>query len=184
MVKGSKVGRPGFSEVFSAVNSFHTPVDYSLAKVLGEVHDEDENHDGQLIHRVDRQLPTGISVVKLCFIRPLNRAMSLTKILYLAMDYGLVPAIHHETVAALRAAAPEQIQSLFHQVDGEVSYRKLPQTSSVSVVCFGSAVTGETGELIPVHEVRRHIGWSGVQLRKLNLDAPPRPAMVLPFVSV
>lgn len=184
MTKGMNVGRPSFGEVFSLVNSFHAKVHYADAHILGHLdkEDVDEEHDGKLILRVDRQLPVEPSVVQLCFIKPLNRHVSLGQALLLAMDYGLKPAIHHETKTALKAAVSEQIKALFVHVDQEVRLRRLPETPFVSAACLASAVIGRTGELIPVQEVNRYRGWSGVQLRKLEFDAPLPPAMVLPFL--
>ena len=180
-----KVGRPSFAKVFSSVNSFHALVDYSQAHVLGEVYEADEDHDGKLILRIRRQLPKREGKVSLCFVRPQSTEMSLGQSLLHALDYGFKPAVHHETAASLRMAVPEQIGQLFRQADQAMMDHGFDrQAAVVTIADLGSAVAGKTGELIPVHEVVRSCGRScRLHLRKLDLDAPVPPAMMIPLVS-
>lgn len=185
MLKGVNVGRPRFDKVFSSVNSFCTKIDYTKAFVLGEVDAAEEKHDGKLIHRFKRSFPKTYGMVNMCFARPWQRDMSLGQSFKLAMDYGLRPAIHHEVVTSLKQARSEQVEALFDQMMKVAKMHGFIQMPlSLSVVCLGSAVSGQTGELIPVQEVvRTSERLSRLQLRKLDFDARIPSAMLIPFVS-
>ena len=185
MAKGVKVGRPDFEQIFASVNSFHALIDYSQAHVLGEVYHADENHDGKVFLRIRRELPKRAHPASVCFIWPLLADMSLGQALNLAMNFGLRPAIHHEVAASLKGAVPEQIHKLFDLADISMLQQGFSRRAMVlSVASLGSAVAGESGEMIPVHQLTRTNWPNQLHLRKLDFDAPVPPAQSLAFVNV
>lgn len=185
MVKGMKVGRPGFEKLFAVVNSFHAKVDYSQTKVLGDIHEADEEHDGIHSVRIRRDFPKGVGTAKLCFARP-RQQMSLGQSINLAMDFGLRPAIHHEVMAVMQESYPEQVRQLFDLADMAMFEHGIQKKAmELSILSMGSSVTGMTGELIPVHEVVRSCGRiCRVHLRKVDMDANMFSAQLSAFVSV
>lgn len=170
-----KVGRPSFESVFAAVNSFQAMVDYSQTNVLGDVHYADEEHNGKVILRVRRQLPSGKKAANLCCVRPWQKDMCLGDALNLAMEYGPRPATHHETGVVLRHAVPEQIQALYDMIEGK--------RTALSIICLATSVEGQTSELIPVLELNLGCGHPRVHLRKMNFNAPLYPAQMFALVT-
>jgi len=188
MLKGRKVGRETFEQVFSSVGPFYANVDYTQTRVLSFVDEADEKHDGKIIQRVNRKFPQGTKTVAVRFVRPWQREMSLGQALVLGMDYGYMPATEHETSVSLREATPGQIKELFYQAQSAIRARGLARTAtSVSIPCTASAVAGETGELIPFLEVFEVCGCSRLcrlHLQKPNFDASIPPAQSIALVSV
>ncbi len=180
-----RICQVGFSNVFVSVNSFKARVDYTKKDILVNVHtSDDENHDGKVILRISRQFSIKRGVISLCFIHPRDKKMSLEQALIEADNFGFSPATHHETVSSLEAADREQIWKLFSQTDSIRYSSGLFPKSSMSVACLASAVSSQTGELIPVYEIDRFGGHKPLlHLTKLVFDAPVPSAMVLPFVS-
>jgi len=171
-----KVGRPSFDSVFASVNSFQAIVDYSQTHVLGYVHEADEEHSGKVILRVRRQLPAGKKAANLCCVRPWQRNMSLGNALNSAMEYGPLPATHHETGVVLKNAVPEQIQALYDMInEGKLT--------ALSIICLATSVEGQTSELIPVLELNLGCGCPRVHLRKMDFNAPLYPAQMIALVT-
>ena len=184
MVKDRKVGRPSFEKMFASVE-INASINYALEHILGEVYEMDEDHDGKLILRVRRQLPKGVSAKKVCLIRPHQEGMSMGSGYNLAMDYGYRPAVHLELKAALQQAVPEHYDQMFDLADRAMyACGQKKKALALSVACMGSAVTGKTGELIPVQEVIRSCGRPcRMHLRKLDFDGRMFPAQWMAFVA-
>jgi hypothetical protein len=181
MSKKGEVGED-FSEHFSSVG-FYVQIDYGRDRNLGHVTWAAEKHNGVHFPRISHE-KSGVKVVNIIFARLYQETASLAQNMKLAMNHGLRPAVYPEIVAFLDQATPEEIACLFKYADSIHVGRRITCPVVAAIPCLGTAVTGQSGELIPVQMISRFTPNPRTQLQLLKLAFGSRvpPAQLVPFV--